>query len=71
MFLGFFGEFLFDFDGITRDVFATLAKEEPRENANRTAEDKEGDFGRQRPVGVEEDDGIGDAETQSVTNATS
>ena len=30
--LGFFGEFLFDVDGVAGDVFAALAEEEPDEN---------------------------------------
>ena len=31
-FLGFFGEFLFDIDGVAGDVFTALAEEEPDEN---------------------------------------
>ena len=39
-FLGFFGEFLLDIDGVAGDVFAALAEEEPDKHEDRTTEDK-------------------------------
>ena len=68
--LGFFGEFLFDVDGVAGDVFAALAEEEPDEDENRTAEDEEAVFDRIGPVGSEEDYSINDAEADSIEVAT-
>ena len=69
-FLGFFGEFLLDIDGVAGNVFAALAEEEPDKHEDRTAEDKEAVFDRIGPVGGEEDYSINDAQTNSIEVAT-
>ena len=65
-FFGRLGEFLFNIDGVAGDVLATLAKEEPDENKDRTAKGKEAVFDGVRPVSGKENHGVDDAETDGV-----
>ena len=67
---GFFGEFLFDIDGVAGDVFAALAEEEPDEHEDGTTEGEETILNGVGPVGSEENDGIDDAETDGIEVAT-
>lgn len=55
-----------DIHSIAGDVFAALTEKEPNENINGAAEDKEGDFNWQRPTGSKEDEGVDNAEANSV-----
>ena len=66
----FFGELLFDIDSVARDVLAALTEEEPDKNKDRAAKGKEAVFDGVWPVGGEKDDGVNDAETDSIEIAT-
>ena len=66
----FFSELLFDIDSVAGDVLATLAEEKPDKNKDRAAKGKEAVFDWVGPVGGEEDNGVNDAETDSVEIAT-
>lgn len=67
---GDFGEFLLNIDGVAGNVLAALTKEEPDKNKDRAAKSKEAIFDGVGPVGSEEDNGVNDAEADSIEVAT-
>ena len=66
----FFSELLFDIDSVAGNILAALTKEEPDKNKDRAAKGKEAVFDWVGPVSGEEDNGVNDAETNSVEIAT-
>ena len=47
-------------------MFAALTEEEPDEHEDGAAEDEEADFDRQRPTSSKKDEGVDDAEANSI-----
>ncbi len=56
-----FCKVLFDFNGVARNVFATLTQEEPNKDEDGTAENKQAVFSWIGPAGGKEDEGVDDA----------
>ncbi len=65
----FLAEFLFEVDGVTRDVFAALGEEEPGEEIEGAAKEKEDNFYWNWPSGSKEDGSVDEAEGDSVAVA--
>ena len=67
----FLGKFFFNIYCIAGNVFAALAKEEPNEKVDKTAEDKESDLDWGGPTGSRENNDIDEAEAEGIEMATS